>query len=55
MGKDQMPAEMIIDPLHILVNNRGRVCAHGVPGMGISDQAWNDVAMNERENGTKLS
>ena len=49
------PVQIILDPHHILVNNRARVCTHGLQGMNISKQAWVKVAQKSRENGTKLS
>jgi hypothetical protein len=45
----------IIDAHHIYVNNRSKVCAHGMPMMDITRDAWVRVASKERENGTKLS
>lgn len=36
--------QVIFEPHHILVNNRARVCAHGLDGMNISKKAWHEVA-----------
>lgn len=47
--------QVILDPHHILVNNRARVCAHGSDGMNISKKAWHDVAEYSRKNRTNLS
>ncbi|CAH1799200.1 unnamed protein product [Owenia fusiformis] len=45
----------IIDPHHIFVNNRSRVCSKGMLGMGIKSTAWIDIAENCKENGTGLT
>ena len=45
----------VIDPHHILVNNRARVCQHGLPEQGISRDSWINVANDERNNVTGLS
>lgn len=47
--------QVILNPHHILVNNRARVCAHGSDGMNISKKAWHEVAENSRKNRTNLS
>ena len=47
--------QMIIDPHHLFVNNRSRVCSHGMPGMEIRKEAWIKVAEESRTNGTNLS
>ena len=36
--------EPILDPRHILVNNRSKCCSNGIPGMGITREAWIHVA-----------
>lgn len=36
--------QVILEPYHILVNNRARVCANGLDGMNISKKAWHEVA-----------
>ncbi|CAC5389311.1 unnamed protein product [Mytilus coruscus] len=54
IAKGQM-IQPIIDPHHLFVNNRARCCAKGLPGMGISSEAWGRVAENCKENGTGLS
>lgn len=36
--------QVILEPHHILVNNRARVCAHGLDGMNISKEARHKVA-----------
>ena len=36
--------QFILDPHHILVNNRSKCCSGGMPGMGIQREAWYQVA-----------
>lgn len=36
--------KVILEPHHIIVNNRARVCAHGLDGMNISKKARHKVA-----------
>lgn len=36
--------QVILEPHHILVNNRAQVCSHGLDGMNISKKAWHAVA-----------
>ena len=45
------PVQFIIDPHHILVNNRCRSCSNGMPAMDIDPKAWVQVA--ELESGLK--
>ena len=39
--------QYIIDPHHIFVNNRSRCCTKGMPGMGVSSQAWFKIALDQ--------
>ena len=50
-----LPVFHILDPHHLLVNNRCRCCAHGMGGMGIKKTAWLKVAEKEDQNHTGLS
>ena len=45
----------IIDPHHLFVNNRVRCCSVGMEKMNIMPNAWWDVALDCRYNGTGLS
>jgi hypothetical protein len=47
--------QAIIDLHHIFVNNRSKCCSQGMRGMGISAEAWWEVAKNSRQNRTGLS
>ena len=51
---DAQPVQQIIDPHHLFVNNRARVCCHGMPEMNIHRDAWVKVAQEHRNNGTGL-
>lgn len=46
--------QVILEPHHILVNNRARVCAHGLDGMIISKKARHKVAETVEKNNTNL-
>ena len=43
----QTPVQFVIDPHHILVNNRCRCCSNGMYGMSIDPHAWTRVAEGE--------
>ena len=45
----------VIDPHHLLVNNRCRCCSVGMEGMDITPSAWWKVADRNGENDTGLS
>ena len=47
--------QFIIDPHHLLVNNRGRCCSHGMREMGIVAEAWHKVARESSHNKSELS
>jgi hypothetical protein len=44
--------QAIIDPHHMFVNNRSRCCSQGMSAMGISAEAWWEVAKNSRQHRT---
>ena len=49
------PIAHFIDPHHLKVNNRCRVCAHGMLGMGIKKEAWHKVAEESAVNNIGLT
>lgn len=56
---DEIGGQLLVyvtDPHHLFVNNRSRVCEHGMWGMSVKKDAWHKVAKNkDQAKRTKLT